>query len=80
MRRQRGDDCEVLPIYARLPLAQQQRLFEPHSKRRIVLATNVAETSITVPDVRYVIDSGLARISRYARRSGVSRNGKPSKS
>jgi ATP-dependent helicase HrpA len=73
LRRRRGDDCEVLPVYARLPLAQQQRLFDPHSKRRIVLATNVAETSITVPEVRYVIDSGLARISRYAWRSSVQR-------
>ena len=73
LRRRLGDDCEVLPIFARLPLAQQQRLFQAHSKRRIVLATNVAETSITVPDVRYVIDSGLARISRYGRRSSVQR-------
>jgi ATP-dependent helicase HrpA len=73
LRRQRGDTCEVLPVYARLPLAQQQRLFEPHRKRRIVLATNVAETSITVPDVRYVIDPGLARISRYGRRGSVQR-------
>ncbi len=73
LRRQRGEACEVLPVYARLPLAQQQRLFEPHRKRRIVLATNVAETSITVPNVRYVIDPGLARISRYGRRGSVQR-------
>jgi ATP-dependent helicase HrpA len=73
LRRQCGDECDVLPVFARLPLSQQQRLFEPHKKRRIVLATNVAETSITVPDVRYVIDSGLARISRYGRRGSVQR-------
>lgn len=73
LRRERGESCEVLPVYARLPLSQQQRLFEPHSKRRIVLATNVAETSVTVPEVRYVIDPGLARISRYARRGSVQR-------
>ena len=73
LRRQQGDACEVLPVYARLPLAQQQRLFEPHGKRRIVLATNVAETSITVPAVRYVIDPGLARISRYGKRGSVQR-------
>ncbi len=73
LRRERGDTCDVLPVYARLPLSQQQRLFEPHSRRRIVLATNVAETSITVPDVRYVVDPGLARISRYARRGSVQR-------
>jgi ATP-dependent helicase HrpA len=73
LRRQRGETCEVLAVYARLPLSQQQRLFERHSKRRIVLSTNVAETSITVPDVRYVIDPGLARISRYGRRGSVQR-------
>ncbi|TDJ15247.1 MAG: ATP-dependent RNA helicase HrpA [Gammaproteobacteria bacterium] len=73
LRRRLPDDCEVLPVFARLPLAQQQRLFQPHSKRRIVLATNVAETSITIPDVRCVIDPGLARISRYGRRSSVQR-------
>jgi ATP-dependent helicase HrpA len=73
LRRRLPDDCEVLPVFARLPLAQQQRLFQAHSKRRIVLATNVAETSITIPHVRCVIDSGLARISRYGRRSSVQR-------
>jgi len=73
LRRRYGDECEVLPVYARLPLAQQQRLFEPHGKRRVVLATNVAETSITVPNVRCVIDPGFARISRYGRRSSVQR-------
>jgi ATP-dependent helicase HrpA len=73
LRRRFGEQCDVLPVFARLPLSQQQRLFEAHIKRRIVLATNVAETSITVPDVRFVIDSGLARISRYGRRGSVQR-------
>ena len=48
----------MLPLYARLPIAEQQRVFEPHTGRRIVLATNVAETSLTVPGIRYVIDPG----------------------
>jgi ATP-dependent helicase HrpA len=66
-------DTEVLPIYSRLSAAEQQRIFEPHTRRHIVLATNVAETSITVPGVRYVVDSGLARISRYSPRTKVQR-------
>ncbi|CAN5160789.1 ATP-dependent RNA helicase HrpA [soil metagenome] len=64
---------EVLPLYARLPTAEQQRVFAPHTGRRIVLATNVAETSLTVPGVRYVVDPGTARISRYSRRTKVQR-------
>ncbi|HEX5946982.1 MAG TPA: ATP-dependent RNA helicase HrpA [Acidimicrobiales bacterium] len=64
---------EVLPLYARLSAAEQQRAFRPHKGRRIVLATNVAETSITVPGVRYVVDPGTARISRYNRRTKVQR-------
>ncbi|MEM7053249.1 MAG: ATP-dependent RNA helicase HrpA, partial [Pseudomonadota bacterium] len=64
---------EVLPLYARLPAASQDRIFQPHTGRRIVLATNVAETSLTVPGIRFVIDSGLARISRYATHSKVLR-------
>ncbi len=67
-------DADVLPLYARLPTAQQDAIFHPDgSRRRIVLATNVAETSLTVPGIRHVIDSGLARISRYAARSKVQR-------
>ncbi|HEX8804672.1 MAG TPA: ATP-dependent RNA helicase HrpA, partial [Acidimicrobiales bacterium] len=66
-------DTEVLPLYARLSMAEQQRAFRPHRGRRIVLATNVAETSITVPGVRYVVDPGTARISRYSRRTKVQR-------
>lgn len=64
---------EVLPLYARLPSASQDRIFQPGSGRRIVLATNVAETSLTVHGIRFVIDSGLARISRYAAHSRVLR-------
>jgi ATP-dependent helicase HrpA len=64
---------EVLPLYARLSAAEQHRIFQPHPGRRIVLATNVAETSLTVPGVRYVVDAGTARISRYSRRTKVQR-------
>ncbi|MCT7661413.1 ATP-dependent RNA helicase HrpA [Mycobacterium deserti] len=66
-------NTEVLPLYARLPTAEQQRVFAPHTGRRVVLATNVAETSLTVPGVRYVVDPGTARISRYSRRTKVQR-------
>jgi ATP-dependent helicase HrpA len=66
-------DTEVLPLYARLPTAEQQKVFQAHTRRRIVLATNVAETSLTVPGIRYVIDPGTARISRYSRRTKVQR-------
>ena len=62
---------EVLPLFARLSQAEQDRIFEPHGQRRIVLATNVAETSLTVPGIRYVIDSGTARVKRYSLRSKV---------
>ena len=64
---------EVLPLYARLSHAEQHRVFQRHSGRRIVLATNVAETSLTVPGIRYVIDPGMARISRYSHRTKVQR-------
>jgi ATP-dependent helicase HrpA len=66
-------DTEVLPLFARLSTRDQERIFEGHPARRIVLATNVAETSLTVPGIRYVIDSGLARISRYSVRGKVQR-------
>ena len=66
-------NTEVLPLYARLPTAEQQRVFAPHTGRRVVLATNVAETSLTVPGIRYVVDPGTARISRYSRRTKVQR-------
>lgn len=64
---------EVLPLYSRLSNAEQDRIFRPHAGRRVVLATNVAETSLTVPGIRYVIDPGFARISRYSARSRVQR-------
>ncbi|WP_167158246.1 ATP-dependent RNA helicase HrpA [Streptomyces sp. MBT27] len=64
---------EVLPLYARLSHAEQHRVFQQHSGRRIVLATNVAETSLTVPGIKYVIDPGTARISRYSHRTKVQR-------
>ncbi|MDM8349344.1 ATP-dependent RNA helicase HrpA [Pseudomonas sp. sp1636] len=64
---------EVLPLYARLTPAEQQKIFQPMAGRKIVLATNVAETSLTVPGIRYVIDSGTARISRYSYRAKIQR-------
>ncbi|HSJ29237.1 MAG TPA: ATP-dependent RNA helicase HrpA [Acidimicrobiia bacterium] len=66
-------NTEILPLYARLSSAEQHRVFAPHQGRRIVLATNVAETSLTVPGIRYVVDPGTARISRYGRRTKVQR-------
>ena len=64
-------NAEVLPLFARLSQAEQDRIFDGHTGRRIVLATNVAETSLTVPGIRYVIDAGTARIKRYSFRSKV---------
>ncbi|MGZ4748784.1 MAG: ATP-dependent RNA helicase HrpA, partial [Oryzihumus sp.] len=64
---------EILPLYARLSAAEQHRVFGSHTGRRVVLATNVAETSLTVPGIRYVIDAGTARISRYSQRTKVQR-------
>ena len=64
-------NAEVLPLFARLSQAEQDRIFDGHTGRRIVLATNVAETSLTVPGIRYVIDAGTARVKRYAFRSKV---------
>ncbi|WP_433291841.1 ATP-dependent RNA helicase HrpA [Pseudonocardia sp. CA-142604] len=66
-------NTEILPLYARLSTAEQQRVFAPHPGRRVVLATNVAETSLTVPGIHYVVDPGTARISRYSRRLKVQR-------
>ncbi len=68
-----GRTTEILPLYARLSTAEQNRVFQPHSHRRIVIATNVAESSLTVPGIGYVIDPGTARISRYSPRSKVQR-------
>ena len=64
---------QILPLYARLTISEQNRIFKPHSGRNIVLATNVAETSLTVPGIKYVIDPGTARISRYSYRTKVQR-------
>ncbi|MET0578359.1 MAG: ATP-dependent RNA helicase HrpA, partial [Ilumatobacteraceae bacterium] len=72
-RADHGPAPDVLPLYARLSNAEQHRIFQPHRGRRIVLSTNVAETSITVPGVRYVVDAGTARVSRYSRRLKVQR-------
>ncbi|MDX8150824.1 DUF3418 domain-containing protein [Patulibacter brassicae] len=71
--RDRREPVEVLPLYARLSAAEQQRIFQPHRGRRVVLATNVAETSLTVPGITYVVDAGTARISRYSARLKVQR-------
>ncbi|MFI9590000.1 ATP-dependent RNA helicase HrpA [Nonomuraea sp. NPDC052265] len=66
-------NTEILPLYARLSAAEQHRVFQRHTGRRIVLATNVAETSLTVPGIKYVVDPGFARISRYSHRTKVQR-------
>ena len=71
-RRRRGS-YDVVPLFARLSAAEQHKVFAPHTGRRVVLATNVAETSLTVPGIRYVVDSGYARISRYSYRTKVQR-------
>lgn len=73
LRRAELKSTEILPLYARLSNAEQNRVFQPHAGRRIVLTTNVAETSLTVPGIRYVIDPGLVRISRYSYRAKVQR-------
>lgn len=73
LRHQDLQHTEVSPLYARLSSAEQNRIFKSHPGRRIVLSTNVAETSITVPGIRYVIDSGLVRMSRYSVRSKIQR-------
>ncbi|MGV9950823.1 ATP-dependent RNA helicase HrpA [Streptomyces cellulosae] len=73
LNKKRYRSTEVLPLYARLSHAEQHRVFQQHSGRRIVLATNVAETSLTVPGIKYVIDPGFARISRYSHRTKVQR-------
>lgn len=73
LRKHSFRDIEILPLYARLSPAEQSRIFALHSGRRVILATNVAETSLTVPGIVYVIDSGFARISRYSVQSKVQR-------
>ena len=73
IRKDKSLDLEVLPLYARLSNREQNRVFQGHNKQRVVLATNVAETSLTVPGIGYVIDPGTARISRYSVRSKIQR-------
>ncbi|RMG30878.1 MAG: ATP-dependent RNA helicase HrpA, partial [Gammaproteobacteria bacterium] len=73
LRKHHPPGTEILPLFGRLSLDRQRKVFAPHRGRRIVLATNVAETSLTVPGIRYVVDSGLVRISRYSVRSKVQR-------
>jgi ATP-dependent helicase HrpA len=73
LRKHHPPSTEILPLYARLSGSEQMRAFQAHQGRRIVLATNVAETSLTVPGIRYVIDPGLARVSRYSHRTKVQR-------
>jgi len=71
LRKHHPPQTEILPLYARLSAPEQERVFRPHVGRRIVLATNVAETSLTVPGVRYVVDTGLARVKRYSYRHKI---------
>ncbi|HYC15417.1 MAG TPA: ATP-dependent RNA helicase HrpA, partial [Stellaceae bacterium] len=71
LRKRHPPHTEILPLFARLSAEEQSRVFGPHSGRRIVLATNVAETSLTVPGIRYVVDTGLARVKRYSYRNKV---------
>lgn len=74
LRKERFQGCEVLPLYARLSMREQEKIFHPSGgKRRIILSTNVAETSVTVPGIRFVIDPGFARISRYSVRNKIQR-------
>jgi ATP-dependent helicase HrpA len=73
LSRRQYRETEILPLYARLSAGDQDRVFKPGNKRRVVLATNVAETSLTVPRIRYVIDTGTARVKRYSQRSQLER-------
>jgi ATP-dependent helicase HrpA len=73
LRREDSADAEILPLFARLSAEEQDRVFHPGDRRRVILATNVAETSLTIPGIRYVIDSGYARISRFDHLSKVQR-------
>jgi len=73
LRKHHPDKTEIIPLYSRLSNAEQQKVFKSHSYRRIILATNVAETSLTIPGIQYVIDTGYARISRYSYRTKVQR-------
>ncbi len=71
LRKHHPPQTEILPLFARLSIAEQEQIFRPHSGRRIVLSTNVAETSLTVPGIRYVVDTGQARVKRYSIRNKI---------
>ena len=73
LRKHHPDKTEIIPLFSRLSNAEQQKVFQSHAHRRIILATNVAETSLTIPGIQYVIDTGYARISRYSYRTKVQR-------
>jgi len=73
LRKHHPPHTEILPLYSRLTVKEQQKVFSSHKGQRVVLATNVAETSLTVPGIRYVVDAGLARVSRYSIRSRIQR-------
>lgn len=73
LRKHHPDKTEIIPLFSRLSNAEQQKVFKGHTHRRIILATNVAETSLTIPGIQYVIDTGYARISRYSYRTKVQR-------
>ena len=73
LRKHHPPHTEILPLYSRLTVKEQQKVFSAHGGQRVVLATNVAETSLTVPGIRYVVDAGLARVSRYSIRSRIQR-------
>jgi len=73
LRKHHPATCEILPLFSRLSESEQEKVFRPSGRRRVVLATNVAETSLTVPGIRAVIDTGYARISRYSHRSKLQR-------
>lgn len=71
LRKHHPPHVQIMPLYARLSAQEQERIFKPGNGRRIILATNVAETSLTVPGIRFVIDTGLARVKRYSYRNKV---------
>ena len=73
LRKKKFTNSKILPLYSRLPQSEQNKIFQKHRSQRIILSTNVAETSITVPGIKYVVDTGLARISRYSFQSKVQR-------
>ena len=73
LRKHHPEKTEVIPLFSRLSAREQQKVFQGHTHRRIILATNVAETSLTIPGIKYVIDTGYARISRYSYRTKVQR-------